>query len=207
MSGKFSRRMASYALVAALAVASALAAGRARKPFSPAAPEFRKRGPADAKIQIVEFSDFECPACRVAEPTLRQMLQLYDGKIHFVFKHYPLRMHRWAKAGAYAAECAGLQRKFWEYHDRLYDKQDEWTNDKADDFLAGYAKDLKLDVPAWQACRQDPSTIAAVAADLKDGDNAWISGTPTFFINGRRFVAKTQLAELGTLFIDRELKK
>jgi protein-disulfide isomerase len=207
MRGNFSRRMASYALVAALAVASALAAGRARKPFSPAAPEFRKRGPADAPIQMVEFSDFQCPACRYAEMPLRQIDAVYAGKIHFIFKHFPLRMHQWAKPAAAAAECAGRQGKFWEYHDRLYDKQDEWTNDKADDFFAAYAKDLKLDVPSWQTCRQDPSVVASYQADMKDGDDAWVGSTPTFFINGRRFAGGKQLAELGTLYMDKVLKK
>lgn len=207
MRDKFSRRLGSYALVAGLAVASTLAAGRARKPFSPAAPDFRVKGAADAKVLVVEFSDFQCPACRVAEPTLRKLLELYDGKLRFVFKHYPLRMHEWAKNGAYAAECAGRQGKFWEYHDRLYDRQNEWTNEKADEILAGYAKDLGLDAAAWDACRKSPETVAAVAADLKDGDDAWVGGTPTFFIDGRRFVAERQLRELGTLHIDRELKK
>jgi protein-disulfide isomerase len=207
MRDKFSRKLASYALVAALATVSALAAGRARKPFSPAAPGFRQRGPADAKIQIVEFSDFQCPACRVAEQPLRQIFSVYEGKLRFTFKHYPLRMHQWAKDGAYAAECAGRQGKFWEYHDRLYDNQDEWTTDKADSILTGYAKDLKLDLAAWQACRQDPATAGAVAADVKDGDDAWVSATPTFFINGRRYIGAAQLSEMGTLFMDRELKK
>ena len=207
MRDKFSRRLASYALVAVLAVASALAAGRTRKPFSPTAPDFRQRGPADAKLQVVEFSDFQCPACRVAEPPLRSIFTVYAGKLHFIFKHYPLRMHEWAKPAAAAAECAGRQGKFWEYHDRLYDKQDEWTNAKADEFLTGYAKDLKLDVPAWQTCRQDPTASAAYEKDMKDGDDAWVSATPTFFINGRRFVGAKQLAELGTIYMDRELKK
>jgi protein-disulfide isomerase len=116
-------------------------------------------------------------------------------------------MHEWAKPAAVAAECAGRQGKFWDYHDRLYDKQEEWTNAKADGFLTGYAKDLGLDVPAWQACRQDPAVAAAYAADMKDGDDAWVGATPTFFINGRRFVGAVQLRELGTLFMDRELKK
>lgn len=207
MRDKFSRRLASYALVVGLAIASVLAAGRTRKPFSTTAPDFRQRGPAGAKIQMVEFSDFQCPACRIAELPLRQIFTVYGDKLHFIFKHYPLRMHEWAKNGAAAAECAGKQGKFWEYHDRLYDHQDEWTNGKADDVLAGYAKDLKLDVPAWQACVQDPSTAAAYASDMKDGDNAWVGATPTFFINGRRFVGAKQLAELGTLYMDRELKK
>lgn len=207
MRDKFSRRLASYAIVAVLAAASALAAGRARKPFSPAAPDFRQRGPKDAKLQVVEFSDFQCPACRVAEPPLRQIFAVYGDKLHFIFKHYPLRMHEWAKTAAAAAECAGRQGKFWPYHDRLYDKQDEWTNPKADEFLTGYAKELGLDVPAWQACRQDPSATAAYEKDMKDGDDAWVSATPTFFINGRRFVGAKQLAELGTIHMDRELKK
>ena len=207
MRDKFSRRLASYALVLALAVVSALAAGRARKPFSPAAPAFRQRGPADAPLQMVEFSDFQCPACRAAEPPLRSIFSVYAGKLHFIFKDFPLRMHEWAKPAAVAAECAGLQGKFWEYHDRLYDKQDEWTNGKADDFFTAYAKDLKLDLPAWQACRKEPAATAAYEADMKDGDDAWVSATPTFFINGRRFVGAKQLAELGTLFMDRELKK
>ncbi len=66
---------------------------------------------------------------------------------------------------------------------------------------------LKLDIPVWQVCRQDPATAATIAADIKDGNNAWVGGTPTFFINDRRFVAKKQLAELGSVFIELELKK
>lgn len=207
MRDKLSRRLASYALVVALSAGSVAAMSRTKKPFSPAAPDFRVKGPASAPVLIVEFSDFQCPACRAAEPTVRQLFQVYGDKLRFVFKHYPLRMHQWAKNGAYAAECAGRQGKFWEYHDVLYDKQAGWTNENADKILAGYAKDLKLDVPAWEACRVAPETAAAVAADMKDGDDAWVGGTPTFFIDGRRFVAQRQLAELGTLFIDRELKK
>ncbi|MFI5346695.1 MAG: DsbA family protein [Elusimicrobiota bacterium] len=207
MRDKLSRRFASYALVAVLTVVSALAAGRAYKPFSTAAPDFREKGPQAAKIQIVEFSDFQCPACRYAEAPLRQIFVVYGDKVRFTFKHFPLRMHQWAKPAAAAAECAGRQGKFWEYHDHLYDKQDEWTNDKADAFLTGYARDAKLDVPAWEACRQSPDAASAVATDMKDGENAWVGSTPTFFINGRRFVGGKQLAEVGSLFMDRELKK
>ncbi len=207
MRSKQFRRLFSYALVGALTVVSTVAAGRARKPFSPAAPDFRRKGPPDARIRVVEFSDFQCPACRYAEEPLRRLLQLYEGKIRFSFKHFPLRMHPWAKAAAYAADCAGRQGKFWEFHDRLYDRQDEWTNGEADRFLTGYARALKLDVPAWDACRGKPETAAAVADDVKDGENAWVGSTPTFFVNGRRFAGGKQLAELGALFIDRELKK
>ena len=207
MRDALSRRFASYALVAVLTGLSAFASGRTRKPFSTEAPDFREKGPANAKIQIIEFSDFQCPACRYAEPPLRQIFTIYGDKVRFVFKNFPLRMHEWAKPAAAAAECAGRQGKFWEYHDRLYDRQAEWTNEKADTFLTGYARDAKLDVPAWEACRQSASAKDAVASDQKDGENAWVASTPTFFINGRRFVGGKQLAEVGTLFMDRELKK
>ena len=207
METRFARRMISLAAVAGMTAATALAAHHTRKPFSVNAPAFREKGPVDAKVLIVEFSDFQCPACRYAEPMLRQLLALDEGKVRFVFKNFPLPMHQWAKNGAVAAECAGRQGKFWEYHDRLYDKQEEWTNAKADDFLAGYAQDLKLDVPAWKACVHDPATTAAIASDVKDGADAWIGSTPTFFIDGRRFLGGKQLAEIGTIFIDRELKK
>lgn len=207
MRTRFSRRLASLALIAALAFVSARVARGARKPFSPDAPGFRRRGPAAAKVLIVEFSDFQCPACRVAEKPLADILALYDGKVRFVFKHYPLRMHAWAVPGAVAAECAGRQGKFWEYHDMLYANQDEWTNEKADGFLAGYAKKTGLDAAAWNACRQDPAAAAAVKADQKDGDDAWVGATPTLFINGRRFVGARQLTDLGIHHIDKELAR
>lgn len=207
MRTKFSRRLASLALVAALSVASALGARGRRGPFSMDAPDYRRKGPPGAKVLIVEFSDFECPSCRAAEKTLRGLLALYDGKVRFAFKHYPLRRHEWARPAALAAECAGRQGRFWEYHDRLYDRQEEWANERLDSFLAGYARELKLDLDTWQACRQDPSASAAVAADMKDGENAWVSGTPTFFINGRRLVGPRPFAELAVSYLDTELKK
>jgi protein-disulfide isomerase len=207
MTTKFSRRFAGYGLVAALCAASFLFARGTRHPFSAKAPDFRQRGPAGAKIMVVEFSDFQCPACRAAEPTVRQMLTVYDDKMRFVFKHFPLRMHEWARDGARAAECAGRQGKFWPYHDQLYDHQDDWTNAKFDQVLTAYAREQGLDMDAWSACRKDPATTAAIDADVKDGGDAWVGATPTFFINGRRFVGYKELADFGVPFIDKELAK
>lgn len=205
----FERRAAALALVAACGAGSVLFAGRTRKPFSPDAPAYRVKGPADAKVVVVEFSDFECPACRYAEPILRGLLKLHEGKVRFVFKHFPLeRVHRWARPAAVAAECAGRQGKFWELHDKLYDEQEKWA--KETDALKsweGYAQALKLDVPAWKACLQDPSADAAVSADFQHGLDAWVGSTPTFFINGRRFVGGQQLGERGSLHVERELKR
>ncbi|OGS37031.1 MAG: hypothetical protein A2506_01775 [Elusimicrobia bacterium RIFOXYD12_FULL_66_9] len=207
MNAMLARRLAAFALVAALSVGSMLVARGARKPFSPAAPDYRQKGPAGAKVLIVEFSDFECPACRYAEKPLHDLLTLYEGKVRFVFKHFPLRMHQWARPAAIAAECAGRQGRFWEYHDRLYDRQEEWANDKAESFLTSYAVAAKLDMNAWLSCRADPALPALLEAELKDGANAWVGSTPTFFINGKRFVGSKQLGERGTTFIEGELKR
>ncbi len=205
----FERRAAAVLLVAACAVGSVLLAGRTRKPFSPDAPTFRVKGPADAKIVIVEFSDFECPACRYAEPILRGLLKMHEGKVRFVFKNFPLdRIHRWARPAAVAAECAGKQGKFWELHDKLYDEQEKWA--KESDAIKSWesaAKEMKLDVAAWKACMADPAVDAAVSKDYQDGLDAWVGSTPTFFINGRRFIGAQQLGERGGPFIERELKK
>ena len=202
------RLLASAALVLAASVGSFFVARGGRKPFSSPAPAYRQLGPADAKVVIVEFSDFECPACRVAEPPMRALMKLYEGKVRLIFKHFPLeRMHKWARTGAIAAECAGKQGKFWEFHHELYDHQDEWASEKSAERLDAYAKKLGLDAAAWNACRQDPAVSAAVTADFKDGEGAWVGSTPTFFINGKRFVGALQLAERGTPYVDKELKK
>lgn len=202
------RLIASVVLVLAACAGSYALARGTRKPFSAEAPAFRITGPADAKITIVEFSDFECPACRVAEPPMRNILKLYEGKVRLVFKHFPLeRMHHYARAGAVAAECAGRQGKFWEYHHELYDHQEEWTGEKSEERLASYAKKVKLDEKAWGECRKDPSADAAVSKDQSDGLNGWVGSTPTFFINGKRYVGALQLSERGTMQIDKELKK
>jgi protein-disulfide isomerase len=206
MTTKFSRRMASFAAVAALTLASGLIARGRHAYYEPTAPAYRVDGPADAKVVVAEFSDFQCPACRYAEPTVRQMRQLYRGRIRFVFKHFPLHMHEWAMPAAVAAECAGRQDKFWPYHDLLYDRQDEWTNAKYEGFLTGYARKAGLDLKAWEACRAGTSAAAAVRADEAEGTQAWVNSTPTFFIDGVRFIGGKQLGELGTLRIDKELK-
>jgi protein-disulfide isomerase len=202
------RLSASAALVIAASAGSYLAARGRVKPYSPAAPEYRTLGPAGAKVTVVEFSDFECPACRVAEPPMRALLKLYDGKVRLVFKHFPLeRMHRFARAGAIASECAGRQGKFWEFHHDLYDHQEQWPGEKFEERMTAFARNAKLDEAAWNACRKDPAVGAAISSDVKDGENAWVGSTPTFFINGKRFVGALQLSERGTPWVDKELKK
>jgi protein-disulfide isomerase len=205
---RLSRTFVSALLVLAASACSFIIARGVSKPFSTNAPAYRTLGPSNAPVTIIEFSDFECPACRVAEAPMRKLLALYDGKVRLVFKHFPLeRMHRWARAGAIASECAGRQGKFWEYHHELYDRQTEWASEKSEERLSVYAAKLKLDAAAWNACRRDPAVDATVNADVSDGENAWVGSTPTFFINGKRFVGALQLSERGSLWVEKELKK
>ena len=205
---RMTRLAVSAALVLAASAGSFLVARGRVKPYSPAAPGYRTLGPADAKVTIVEFSDFECPACRVAEPPMRAILKLYEGKVRLVFKHFPLeRMHRFARPAAIASECAGRQGKFWEFHHDLYDNQSQWPTEKFEERMTAFARNAKLDEAAWGACRKDPAVDAAVTADAKDGENAWVGSTPPFFINGKRFVGALQLSERGTPYVEKELKK
>ena len=201
------RRLLGAGLVLAAAAATGLGSRGLAQGSAEHAQPFRVKGPADARVTIVEFSDFQCPACRVAEPVVRQLLSLYGKDVKFVFKDFPLeRIHPYARAGAAAAECAGRQGKFWEYHDALYDKQQEWTNEAAPQKLEGYAKDLKLDAAAFKACQADPSVQAAISDDAREAQDRWVGSTPTFFINGQRFVGARQLQERGTRWIEKILK-
>ena len=140
------------------------------------------RGPADAKVTIIEFSDYQCPFCRRAEPTLQQVLAQYEGKIRFVFRHFPLdRIHPQARGASEAAACAAEQGKFWEYHAELFTEGAQF--DRAGlDALA--TKTPGLDAAAFKLCVDERKTQALVEADLQAGQAAGVTGTPAFFING-----------------------
>ncbi len=203
------RRLWGAAMVLAAAVITVAAVRRVDQPTAENSPAYRQKGELSARVVITEFSDFQCPACRVAEPAVRNLLSLYDGKVRFIFKHFPIdRLHPWARSGAAAAECAGRQGKFWPYHDLLYDRQQEWVSAKnPPDQLSQFAKELGLDQAAFAACLRDPSLAAVVEADKKGGDNRWVGSTPTFFINRKRFAGAQQFASLGTIWIDKILRK
>ncbi len=139
------------------------------------------RGPADAPITIIEFSDYQCPFCRRAEPTVEQMLAQYEGKVRFVFRHFPLdRIHPQARGASEAAACAAEQGKFWEYHAALFDEGAQLDGAG----LEAAATKAGLDSAAFETCVTDRKTQALVEADLKAGEAAGVTGTPAFFING-----------------------
>jgi protein-disulfide isomerase len=150
-------------------------------------------GSPSAKVTIVEYGDFQCPACGAAHPTVRQIINDYKDKIYFVFRNFPLPMHQNARVAAAAAEAAGVvggEAKYWEMHNKLYDTQDEWSESRnAPDIFAGYAKDLGLDVDAFKKAETNKSTLDTIQKDENDGLALGINSTPTFFINGEEYPA------------------
>jgi protein-disulfide isomerase len=179
-------------------------------PFEPAAPDYRWRGPASAPVLIAVFTDLQCPVCRLVAEPLKKAEEAFPGKVRAVYKHLPLPMHRWARDAAIGTECAGRFGRFWDMHDTLYAQQDVWgrseTPEALRSALRGYARGLKLDEPAFAACLDDPGAAAAVDADVAEGKGLWIYATPTFFINGKRFVGLAQFKTRGMNRIEDLLK-
>ncbi len=142
------------------------------------------KGTPGAPITIVEFSDFECPHCRDVAPLLSKLVASFDGKVAFYFKHFPLSFHEYAPNAAAAAIAAGMQGKFWEFHDKLFVHQDELSKPT---LLDEIAKELGLDVAKFNADRVAKSTLDRLAKDYADGEALDVKGTPAIFINGRKF--------------------
>lgn len=152
------------------------------------------RGPDSAPIRIIDFSDFECPACRMAATLIEALMQKYPGKIQLIFKHFPLRMHVWSPVAHQAAECASSQGKFWEFYRKVYENQPIWatTPDPMVSF-ATYAQDVGLNMDTFAQCMADPTVAENIAAEKKEGEALEVKSTPTFFVNGKMFAGGTEL--------------
>ena len=145
-------------------------------------PEDPSRGPSDAPVVVVEFSDFQCPFCQRATVTLDELFDRYDGQIRFVYKDYPLPNHPDAFKAAEAGNCAHEQGKFWEFHDKMFLSQDALDVPS----LNEYAAELGLDAPAFATCLDEDRYADRVRRDLQVGQQYGVSSTPTVFINGRQ---------------------
>ena len=139
------------------------------------------RGPVDAPVVIVEFSDFQCPFCQRANDTLEELFEQYGGQLRLVFKDFPLPRHTFAFKAAEAGNCAHEQGKFWEFHDRLFASRD--TLDVTS--LKTHASELGLDPDAFVTCLDEGRYADRVDRDLSIGRDYGASSTPTLFINGR----------------------
>jgi protein-disulfide isomerase len=158
-------------------------------------------GPADARVTIVEFADYQCPYCRAVEPTLNQLREQYKDKIRYSYRDFPLPMHPYAEKAAEASRCAGEQGQFWPYHDRLFTGDAEGLSDA---HLRSTAAELKLDADKFGKCLDSGKEQAAVAKDLDQGKSLGISGTPSFFINGYFISGAVSYDELREL-VDQQL--
>jgi protein-disulfide isomerase len=141
-------------------------------------------GGKDATVTIVEFSDFQCPYCRAAEPALKQVRAKYGDKIKLVYMDFPLGMHPHAMDAAVAGRCAADQDKFWEYHDAMF--ADQSKLDPAS--LKAAAAKVGLDSKKFNACFDSKPSVASINADQAEGQRVGVTGTPTFFVNGREMV-------------------
>jgi protein-disulfide isomerase len=139
------------------------------------------RGPKDAPVTIVEFADFECPACANMSPVLDRVFDERKDKVRFIYVPVALNVHPHAEAAARAALAAAIQGKFWEMHHLLFERQDNLEQGD----LERYAKALKLDVAKWKADMESQAVKDRVDADRKLGDSYKIVGTPTIYVNGR----------------------
>lgn len=158
------------------------------------------KGPKDAPITIVEFSDFQCPFCGRAASTVDQVLEAYPGKIQLFFRHFPLDFHKQAPKASEAAMCAGEQNKFWEYHDVLFKNQDKLMPED----LTRHAEGLGLDSAKFNECLNSNKYAATVQKDLEAGKKLGVTGTPAFFINGRMISGAQPIEEFKRV-IDTEL--
>jgi protein-disulfide isomerase len=138
------------------------------------------KGPADAPITLIEFSDYECPFCKASENVVKQVLERYPTQVKLVFKHYPLPTHPKARPAAEAALCAAEQGKFWEFHSLLFQNAPQIAPEQ----LVGIANAAGLDTPKWQECIAAKRNSAQIDADLEVGKSAGVAGTPAFYVNG-----------------------
>jgi protein-disulfide isomerase len=158
-------------------------------------------GPETAPVTIVEFSDFQCPFCARAGPVVKQVLARYPEQVRLVYRHFPLdNIHPRARPAAEASACADEQGKFWAFHDAIF------ANPKAleDADLETRAREVGLDPAAFNACLKDGRAQAIVERDVNDARSAGITGTPSFFVNGRMLGGAQPLEKFVEL-IDAEL--
>lgn len=157
-------------------------------------------GNPKAPVTIVEFSDYECPFCKRAEPTVKEVLKVYGDKVRIAYRDFPLDFHANARPASEAAHCAAEQGKFWEYHDKLMT-----TEDLSADSLKSLAKSTGLDQAKFDECIAADRFEAKINEDIAAGQAAGVSGTPAFFINGRMMDGAQPLEKFKEV-IDEELE-
>lgn len=156
---------------------------------------------SSATVTLVEFSDFQCPACAIYYQMVKNIIDEFKGSMTFVYRNYPLTdLHPNARLAAQAAETAGLQGKYWEMYNLLFTKQNEWSaSTTARDIFAQYAESLGINVDQFKKDIDSDAVKNRVAADIADGNALGINATPTFFLNNRKIENPANLSDFEVL--------
>jgi protein-disulfide isomerase len=160
------------------------------------------KGNPAAPVVLVEFADFQCPACRAARPIVEEALKKHDGQTRLVFKHFPLSMHPFAEKAARGARAAQAQGKFWEMYAVLFDNQERLSPAVMDEL----AKGLGLDMAKFAKDAESEAMADAVTRDRKQGERLDIQSTPTLYINGRLFPSTPDFPEELAEWIELEIE-
>jgi protein-disulfide isomerase len=168
-----------------------------RRPEQPGAPNPHFRGGATAAVTLEEFGDFQCPPCGRLHASLKKIEDQYGDRLKVIFRNYPLQsMHKNAFSAARAAEAAGLQGKFFQMHDMLFEHQTEWENSpEPRPIYTSYASRIGLNVDKFKADMERQEVAERIQADFYRGTSMGVSGTPTVFLNGRLLPAASTLDE------------
>lgn len=179
-----------------------------------AQPTNHVEGGGSSGVTLLEYGDYECPFCGQYYPTVKQIEQQYDSLIHFQFRNFPLTsLHPNAFAGARAAEAAALQNKFWQMHDTLYDNQDPngksgWvaSSDPLNNYFVNFAKQIGLNVDQFKTDFASDKVNAIVNADLGAANKLGLTGTPTFFLDGKQVQINNTVADFQKV-LNAEIQK
>lgn len=151
-------------------------------------------GNTSSKVILINYGDFQCPSCGTAHPQIKSIVEEYKDKIQFVFRNYTLPYHTNAKAASGTAEAAGLQNKYWEMHDKIYENQADWEDlngNERDDKFVSYAKELNLNIDKFKIDIASDRVAKKISDDLMIGNKAKVTGTPAFFLNGKALAGET----------------
>lgn len=154
----------------------------------------QKIGSDSAKVKVVEFSDFQCPACQVAEPFVKKLRVTYPDQVQLIYRYLPIPNHLYGKQTAYLAEASGEQGKFWEMHDKLFETQAQWSTLSETDataFFLSIAKELGLDENKIRQALEENTLKSKIDDDIAEAERLDVRSTPTFFVNGRKLTLKS----------------
>ncbi|MBD3617211.1 MAG: thioredoxin domain-containing protein [Gracilimonas sp.] len=159
-------------------------------------------GESEAKINIIKYSDYQCPACKYFVSIEEQLKEEYGSDITITTKHFPLNMHEHAQLASRAAEAARVQGKYQEMHDMIFAGQEQWARGNAEAMFIGYARSLDMDVEKFRSDMNSADMQRIVMQDKREGLNLNVNSTPTFYINGVKIEQNPRTFEAFKAIID-----